>query len=954
MKPDPSSRRPNPDVPTSRLSLPERRRTAETEDARHEDMSRGHPYATWGGHGPITSLVGRENELDGLLESVLQHGLVTITGAPGIGKSRLALEAANRLSATGAVEAVVVAVAPLGEAEQVSAAVARALGMGQELGPAAAAVSSPVGQPVLVVLDDCDHLLAACAQVAEQLLAADVRVLVTSREPLRTPAETVWQLPPLSLPEAGFGALPEAFVDSEAVQLFCVRSAAAAQGFVPTPDNIAAIVEICRGLDGLALAIELAAARIGVLSPAEMAAQLDDPLRLLTRAPRTAPPRHQSLRAALEWSWEVLSWPEQVLLGRLSVFAASFKAEAVGDVCAGSEVRADVLDVLSALVEKSLVVAEAVGGRTRYRLFGVIRHFAADKLVAAGEADARAARHVRWCAALVASAGDHRREGRCWVERLEPEGDEIVAAFEWAGARGLAEAATRLGMAEVLLRRARGDHAGAQALLKRVLSLAADAPAPLRAGVLCDAGAVVTSQGDSALAAARLEASMAAAREADDVALVARARSLSALASVLVGDVPAGLAALDDAVALGRSAGDDDCLAEALAAYGTSHLLVGNVEVAHQAFAQSRDLAGELGNRTALANALLGLGSAGVLRGDYDDAERDLTDALRTAGDVADPYVAVMTLAWLGELARLRGDDQGAERLMLECVRMADEAGLPYPRAKALVGLGRLAQARGDLGQARRWFDEGLGLSRARGLAHLVSPCLHGLAQLAWAGGAEDTAQSLLEEALAFAEACLDKGAEAQALDELARMVAARGDHQRADRLHHRALALRCHVGDPAEIADSLEGLGALRASSGDGAAAARLFGAAHSLRSSHACVRQEHHRGEYESAVALAHQGLGADRFDAEWLAGEGLSMDEAVAKASRPRRRAKRPPSGPEALTPAEREVAVLAAAGLTNEAIAKQLVVSRRTVETHLQRTYSKLGISSRSELGAKIGT
>lgn len=899
---------------------------------------------------PLTSFVGREDAEQAVMARLQASELLTLTGPAGVGKTRLALEVAADLSADG-ITVAFVDLALVSNRGSVLPAVAASVGLGddprQRLPDAVAAHAR--GRTLVLVLDNCEHVLASCAAAAEALLRAcdTLRVLATSRERLGAAGEAVWLVPPLSLPAEGRAVLPEAFVGSEAVRLFCERAAALQPGFLPTPDNVEAIVDICRRLDGNPLAIELAAARVVALPPAEIAARLDQPLRLLAMAKRTGAARHQSLGAALESSWVLLSPVEQLLLARLSVFPSGFNGAAAGAVCGGGAVGSEeVVDVLGALVDKSLVVAEVVPGQARYRLAGILRHFAAAKLAAAGEAELVAERHAAWCAAAVEQAsGDG--DGRGWAERVAVHHADIAAALSWAVSAGRAATAVRLGMAQVALCRAGGDQAAAREWLQRMATLSAGAPAPLRASVLCEAAREATASGDLTLARHRVEEAVAVARQADDLASLARALACSGFVSVLAGDPP-GLAVVADGVALARSAGDAACLADALSAAASAHLLVGDTAAARAASSECRDVARKAANRAALTNAVLVCGQVALARGDYESAEADLTAALALAHDVADAHAAALALASLGDIARLRGHDDAAEERFAECLRVAGEAPAPVPSAMALLGLAHLVLDSGATGRARGYAEQALALARTHALAHLVSRCLTARARAAQGAGDDEAVQPLLEEALVVARNCGDKAGEAEALEELARTVARRGEHRRADTVHRQALAIRGRIGDPAAAADSLEALGALAVARGDFATAARRFGAAQALRQHHGCARRERYRREHEQAVALARHEL-ADCFDDAWTAGSALTLDGAVAEATRYGKRRKRPSTGWEALTPAEREVAILAARGMPSQGIAQELVVSRRTVDTHLHHAYTKLGITRRAELG-----
>lgn len=390
----------------------------------------------------LTSFVGREAAIvhvRGLLAGGGGARLVTLIGAGGAGKTRLALQVAADLLDEYPDGVWLAELAALADPALVPHAVAAAVGVHEQADRTLMATLQEALRPrqLLLVLDNCEHLVTACAAVAEALLRScpHLRILATSRELIGIGGEIAWRVPSLDLPEAGPSLALDQVARAEAVRLFVERAAAARPGFALTAENAPAVLQICQRLDGMPLAIELAAARMRVMSAQQIAARLDDRFRLLTGGSRVALPRQQTLRGALDWSHALLAAEEQVLFRRLAVFAGGWSLDAAEAVCAAGGITAgDVVDLLGRLVDKSLVWVDEQEEGPRYRLLETIREYAAEKLEAAGEAVAVRARHYDWCLALAERAQPHLTgaEQATWLGRLEREHDNLRTALRWA------------------------------------------------------------------------------------------------------------------------------------------------------------------------------------------------------------------------------------------------------------------------------------------------------------------------------------------------------------------------------------------------------------------------------------------------------------------------------------------------------------------------------------------
>jgi len=779
---------------------------------------------------PLTSLVGREAEVTAAcaLLAAPDVRLLTLTGPGGVGKTRLALRVAGEVAAAFPDGVAFVALAPVADPALVLPTLAQAVGVRetdeQRLGARLARLID--GRRLLLVLDNCEHLVAAAPAIAALLEATDlVTLLATSRMPLHISGERELAVPPLTVPAAGMAALP-ALAASPAVALFVQRARAARADFMLQEENATAVAEVCRRLDGLPLAIELAAARGKVLSPAALLAQLAHRFRILTGGPLDQPARLRTMRDAITWSYDLLPPAEQALFRRLAVFAGGFTLEAAESVAASAEFPAastqhsalntqhSVLDGLAALVEQNLVLPADQSAEARFGMLETIREYGWACLEASGEVEEMRRRHAAWCLRLaeeVAAGGGG--DAISPARRLEREHDNIRAALAWWEARGPSAEALRF-----------------VTLLEPLWRL------------------------------------------------------------------------------LGHSREGDRWLTWVLA------------------------------------------------------GREGLPDA---------PVAAALSLA--AQVAQDLGQDDRAWRLAEEALARAEAAGDARTRTGALFALACLARWRNDATTARPYYDEALALARATGdrptlvriLGHLAT--LGNLGSVERPGDPADQARAIAycEEALQLSDEAGDRVGRLRALHTLAYVAYKARDYPRAARLTREIVVAWWRQREIFSLPAGFEDMADIAGMTGRAGAAARLYGAAAVLRE-----RLENPIGpfflsEHEREVAVSRVALGADAFAAAWAAGRALPLEAAVAEAlavadecaiaAAP---AAAPPplplsEGSQGLSPREREVLALLAAGKTDREIAEALFISPHTASRHVHNLLAKLGLDSRTAAAAYAG-
>ena len=834
-----------------------------------------------------TSFVGREQQIEEITRLLKTVHLVTLTGAGGAGKTRLALEVGRRAGAMYPGGARLVELAALTDSSLVPHTVATALGVQEIAGETVSAsiVRALRDHAMLLVLDNCEHLVSACAHLTHEWLAAcpSLRVLATSRERLSVPGEVAYLVPPLSVPQAAAAAGPEALRLSEAGRLFEERAAAASHGFTVTAANAQAVTQICRRLDGIPLAIELAAARIRALSAPQIACRLDDRFSVLTGRSPTGHPRHQTLRAAIDWSYDLLDARDRTLLARVSAFAGGFTPEAAETVCAGGTVaRHEILDGLARLVDKSLVLADTHGEMGRYHLQDSVRHYAREQLLQSGEQGGLLTRHLDWCLALAEEAepqlqGPTQAE---WLRRLTAEHDNLREALAFALEGGSGDAAVRLAAALWWFWHIRGHLSEGRAWLSRALAAPGGAVSAARARALYGHGFLAWRQGRLDEATALGEESLALSRMRSDPLGMASAFSL-----------------LEH---IARSRGD----------YARAVLLPD----------QSLALFREMGDTWGIATSLVALGNAARLAGDYSRARAALEESLtlfRTLGDASGLAAA---LHFLGLVARDQGDYARAETAAAESLHVSREQGDASRQAFSLHLQGLVARDRGDYARAQHLFEESLELFRDMGDAWGVTTVLVSLATVALLSGGADRAAGLFRESLTIRRDLGDRLGIAECLEGLAAVAALAGDVHRAARGLGAADALRDAIGAPS-AAERPE-------------------------RTRDRTIEMVRRRlGKQAFAAALAAgREMSVQRAVEEALAGEPAPGGSAPGRVARG-------PAGPGgSLTQREQEVAALIAEGRSNREIAAALVITLGTAANHVQHILNKLGLHSRAQIAA----
>ncbi|ASU60004.1 ATP-binding protein [Nocardiopsis dassonvillei] len=796
--------------------------------------------------GEFISFVGRERDIVDLGRLLGTARMVTLTGTGGIGKTRLALHLAERVMRRFPDGVRFVDLSEASTHDQALRAVAGSLQAVQDDSRTMtdAVITSLRTRNLLLLLDTCEHAVGPMAQLCQAVLrdCPRVRILVTSRQPLHVPEENIWRVPPLSLPARPTPTDPYAADPApiprrdtqryESVRLFVTRAHAARAGFEMTRENSGYIAEICRMLDGMPLAIELAAARVRVLSVQQILRRLDDRFQLLTSdGSEDLPPRQRTLRAVLEWSHELLTEPERLLLHRLSVFSTWY-LEAAEDVCSGEGVDpADILPLHFSLLDKSLVVMDAeVDGTTHYRLTETVRAYAAEHLADSGGEDDRWERYLRFCVARLEEWAKSCCAPMPWGERLghlrllDHHRENHARVVDWALSRGRVDEALRVCVALRSYWIVRDLAAEGSRLLERALSTDSDAQSPhLRARALA--------------LHAELRLDLDAAPRVSTLALCA----------------------LESARAC-REAG-------------------------------------------AAASALATLAALCLRTGTLDEGQEHAERAGVWASQVSDPITEAATLDVLAQLARRRGEAERATALLEHSVAVADNLGDRWSAARALHGLGSIAAERGDFTRARELFSDALSVFGELEAAPATAHCARELGRLYLAEGETLLAREPLATCLRVSFTSGRRLAVARALEALAELALAEEEAERAAALVGVAADLRAALDRPS--AETLR------------------------LRSA-------------------AERRVGATRTAEAWNAWRPLPLEQVLDRALAFPRPQSSGPSGPDSLTPREREVAELAEQGLSNREIAERLTISHATAARHIANIFRKLSISSRTQL------
>jgi predicted ATPase/class 3 adenylate cyclase/DNA-binding CsgD family transcriptional regulator len=882
----------------------------------------------------LTSFVGREAEMADVGRILAANRLVTLTGAGGVGKTRLAIQVATSFAGDYGDGTWYVDLAPITDPDLVAITVGRALGLPDQPGrsPVGALLQLVGARRMLVLLDNCEHLLDTSAALTEALLGAcsGLTLLATSREPVGVAGEVTWRVPSLPL-------------DSDAVRLFGDRAGHARPGFTLSDDNVAAVSEICRRLDGMPLAIELAAARIRALSPNEILAGLQDRFRLLTGGSRTAVRRQQTLQASVDWSHALLTEPERILFRRLAAFAGGFDLNGCRKVAGDKDLAPhQVLDVLALLVDKSLVFADTAGGRTRYRLLETIRQYAQEKLGESAEAAAVRDRHRDHYAAMAAALDAPAHTNlELLLDQADTEIDNLRAAFAWSRDNSDTENGLRLAASLQPLWLTRGRVKEGSDWLDLAL---ADADVP---DAEVTPGAVARALADKAFldnmrdsqSLARAQRALEIARGLDDPALLAR--TLAACGRMAAWDAQLARPYLSEAEDLARAIGDRRRLSQVL--YSQALMAVvgsGDLDAALAAGVGGRDLADEIGDQGYSRGCRWCMSNAQAVLGDVVGAAAEFRE-LMTEADAAHALVwqvnsrmgLCSVLAWCGQA------DEG-RAIGTEALEGAAEVGR-FQEGVVYSALAFAALAGGDVDAA---FDASEASRQRLQGRPLAATTAKPAAQVALARGDLTSARRFADEDVAAAVGWFT----VQALASRARVASAQNEPGQAERDVHEALARAAEMRAHLLVPDLMECLAGLAHSNGNQLEAARIFGAARAIRERIGVVRFRVYDAGHAELVDGVRNVMGEAQFDAAWADGAALSTDEAIAYARRGHGERKRPATGWASLTPTEQDVVRLVSEGLGNKDIATRLFISPRTVQTHLTHVYAKLGLTSRMQL------
>ena len=840
---------------------------------------------------PLTDIVGREEEIAQVKGCLTVSRLVTLTGAGGIGKTRLAVQAAQDEVEFYADGVWFVDLGNITRPELLLQEIATVMDVKSEAACPLLQTLVRIITPkyLLLVLDNCEHLIEACVHAIDALLSAcrGLRILATSRQALGIAGEIAWQVSPLAYGDENESSLLDEDRPDQAwkgaIQLFAQRASAVQNDFQITQENVRVVQQICRRLDGLPLAIELAAAHVKYQSLEELSWCLHDQHILLSGKNRVAISRHQSLLATLDWSYALLSEPERALLKKLSVFGGGWTrlaAEAVG--AEGDFNGRDVFEVLTLLIDKSLVVMESLCGSTRYRLLETVQKYA-QLLLDAHEGGRKAYRqHQEYFLHLAETAHVHLKGGdeEACLNQLEAEQGNFRRALDWCLHTLEAEAGLRMVVALHPFWLTRGYFREGQQWLERTLDVSRGMATWARAKALNAAGTMAKELGDYEQAQVLFEQSCELSERLEQKeSVVACLNNLAELAR-LRGDMAQAKALHEQCLALRQEHNDALGIAASLNNLGLLAYYQADYESARSLFEQSLGLWSQHQDR-GTADCLNNLGLVAYDQSDYASARTFYEKSLHIQQKLKNKAGIAAALGNLANLAADEGEYALARSLYEESLALRRELQQPRGVAIALNNLGLLAYDQGEYGRAYTLYQDSLILRERLGDKQGVAETLHNLGEVAGALGDTYGEHTYYEQSLVLKREVGDANGIGLSVYRLGRAAFAAGDVETAEALHLESLTLWRKMGNKQGVAQALEALAGLHSRKGRFTVAVKLLGAAQHIRETIHAPRHPCDTGEYERMVTESHASLDRDSYAEAWAEGFAMTEDEVFCRA-------------------------------------------------------------------------
>ena len=754
----------------------------------------------------LTSFIGREKEMKHVKETLKLSRLVTLTSAGGSGKTRLALQTGAEVIDEYSHGVWFVDLAPLNDPALLTSTIIDALGIKEESKKSTeeTLIDFIKEKEILILLDNCEQLIHACANLTERLLSScpKLKIIATSREVMNCGGEKIYRIPPLAIPDRNSNNTPEQLAQYESVRLFIERALAVNPDFRINNENAQALAEICSRLDGIPLAIELAAARTKILSVVKIYERLDDRFSLLTGGKRTALPRQQTLKALIDWSYDLLSEEEKILWSRLSVFSGGWTLEAAEEICSDEMISKNlILDLLSQLTEKSVIIFDE--SNERYRILESLKQYGIEKL---SDGNRIFLRHLDYFLELSEKAEPELRaeNSKFWFDIIEADHSNFVSAIVRSLNNENAEKGGLVASAIGEFWSTTGQYSTGIRIVENILQSSGMLDKSVKSKVLSLIGSLKKDQGDYEQAKKYTEESLEIRKEiGDNYGIVVSVVNLGSI-SFHQGDYDRAKKYFGESLTLNKELGDKRVMAASNANLGNISYYQGDYEQARSHYKECLTISKEIGDKKLIAISLNSLGSITYVLEDSEQASEYYEDCLNISKEIG--YISMITSSMnnLGFLANYHGDYELAKKYYFESMAISKEVGNKGGIATSMSFLGNTLCSLGDYVQAEKYYKECLSIYNATGDRKGIADSMNSLGDVMYTQGDNEQAKTYFEESLAVRKELGDRKGIADSMNNLGRLARHRGDYEQARKYYEGSLAFKKEIGDKQGVANTL------------------------------------------------------------------------------------------------------------------------------------------------------